>query len=670
MIAACICFSVAMSLSFISALPALAELAQYHASTWTGEEMVLWDGTEAYAYSPAKDEWRQLSASPWTLVKPERDDDSPAMIPAGVGRILCALIDEKNVLSVGIHRIPQDDWKELYTLDLSSGKLRPRIRTVAKAEDAIYLLIMPFPDHIMPPPAIEKELVKTEDGIQVRVVTHSGWGHPVGSPAFYSCDRTLFLSQDEEKSFDGFILEAGKPRWENLPEPPLCPMGRGGFAHAFNGREVFIFGGYPTWSSAISRYEDGGFMFSIPERRWVEMPRRNAPPHQDYLPSICWTPTGWFAFSGEWQAGVRIFDIKANEWVSLPTDGSPTPRKGADCFCTGKEVLIWGGSGPRYKVLHDGGVFDLDKQTWRSMAPVPYTKGRVIDFKDPVYQDYKKTSIEDLKKMLDEKSRFLKPYMDTDQHGNPVAKRSGKTEDSDTGLPLEIWLDRPRMEFVFIPAGTFIMGSPPEDLMHNKDEVPSHEVRITSPFYISKYETTKAQWEVVLGPNPSYKAENKNLQPGPDFPAVRASWHESREFCLRLGLALPTEAQWERACKAGRTARHSIGDSEEDLKRIAWFSENSAGHMHHVGVLASNAWGLYDILGNVEEWCEDSYSESFYSTPDALKPDPCCPRCYPPNPVRRGGSYWMIPRACRCAFRGRGAVPVDAVGFRPALLLE
>ncbi|GHV58266.1 hypothetical protein FACS189460_5780 [Deltaproteobacteria bacterium] len=160
-------------------------------------------------------------------------------------------------------------------------------------------------------------------------------------------------------------------------------------------------------------------------------------------------------------------------------------------------------------------------------------------------------------------------------------------------------------EFVLIPAGTFVMGSPPEDESAYDWEKPAHQVTISRPFYLSKYEVTQAQWEEVMGSNPSYFK-------GRDNPVENVSWEDVQEFIKRLNqmegtnkYRLPTEEEWEYAARAGSQTRYHFGDSERNLGEYAWYSGNSNDETHPVGQKKPNAWGLYDMAGNVWEWVED-----------------------------------------------------------------
>jgi formylglycine-generating enzyme required for sulfatase activity len=195
-----------------------------------------------------------------------------------------------------------------------------------------------------------------------------------------------------------------------------------------------------------------------------------------------------------------------------------------------------------------------------------------------------------------------------------------------------------------------------------RDEEPVHTVRLTKPFYLGKYEVTQPQWQAVMGYNPNYDRGDPNL------PVTVVSWEDVQEFIRRLnarerGTAfyrLPTEAEWEYAARAGSTTAFSFGNSAVDLGRYAWCGRNSDDNTHPVGQLRPNAWGLYDMHGNVLEWVQDWYGEY---TPKPV-PDP-------PGPssglhrVVRGGSWYNDARFCRSASRGY-ATPgyVGYVGFR------
>ena len=153
-----------------------------------------------------------------------------------------------------------------------------------------------------------------------------------------------------------------------------------------------------------------------------------------------------------------------------------------------------------------------------------------------------------------------------------------------------------------MPAGEFMMGSDYAE----PDERPIHRVVISKPFYLGKYEVTQAQWLEVMGTNPSHFKGDLNR------PVERVSWYMVQDFIRRLNgreghnkYRLPTEAEWEYAMRAGSTTRYSFGDNESFLEQFAWYNKNDGGKTHPVGQLKPNAWGLYDMHGNVWEWVHD-----------------------------------------------------------------
>jgi formylglycine-generating enzyme required for sulfatase activity len=220
-----------------------------------------------------------------------------------------------------------------------------------------------------------------------------------------------------------------------------------------------------------------------------------------------------------------------------------------------------------------------------------------------------------------------------------------------------------RMEFVAIPAGQFAMGS----TKGSDDEKPVHTVRITKPFYMGKYEVTQEQWEAVMGDNPSHFKGAKN-------PVEKVSWNDCQQFLRKLkakvpgGLAcrLPTEAEWEYACRAGSTTKYSFGESENDLGDHAWYSKNSGNKTHPVGQKKHNAWGLYDMHGNVWEWCHDWYADSY---PIFDQTDPTGPTSGEYR-VLRGGCWFSNATYCRSAIRNYSYHPSSRLsynGFRVVL---
>jgi formylglycine-generating enzyme required for sulfatase activity len=215
------------------------------------------------------------------------------------------------------------------------------------------------------------------------------------------------------------------------------------------------------------------------------------------------------------------------------------------------------------------------------------------------------------------------------------------------------------MTFVRILAGEFRMGS--TDGID--DERPVHTVRISQPFYLGMYEVTQAQWAAVMGSNPSH------FQSDPNRPVENVSWDDVQEFIRTLNVReggayyrLPTEAEWEYACRAGSADTYHFGNDERRLGEYAWYEVNTGGETYLVGQLKPNAWGLYDMHGNVYEWVQDWYGS--YAAEAVTDPQG------PPGPewdrVNRGGCYNHNAWGCRSARRGRLTPDSrrDDTGFR------
>jgi len=205
------------------------------------------------------------------------------------------------------------------------------------------------------------------------------------------------------------------------------------------------------------------------------------------------------------------------------------------------------------------------------------------------------------------------------------------------------------MKFVLIPAGTFMMGSPSDELGRLKDEL-QHKVTITKSFYLQSTEVTQRQWREIMSNNPSHFKDC-----GDNCPVEQVSWDDAQEFIVKLNeregtdkYRLPTEAEWEYACRAGSTTRFCFGDDETTLGEHAWYSNNSGLRPHPVGQKKPNAWGLYDVHGNVRERCQDRYGDY----PSSPVTDPTGPSSGTFR-VFRGGCWGFGARNCRSAFRDR-----------------
>ncbi|MFC1588143.1 formylglycine-generating enzyme family protein [Planctomycetota bacterium] len=225
------------------------------------------------------------------------------------------------------------------------------------------------------------------------------------------------------------------------------------------------------------------------------------------------------------------------------------------------------------------------------------------------------------------------------------------------------------IKMVRIQPGEFQMGSVAGDL----DEKPVHLVKLTKPFYLGVTEVTQAQWDAVMDSNPS-QVKSENL------PVDNVMWESCREFCIRLTeleqesgeismgarYRLPTEAEWEYACRAGAKARFCFGNSLDKLGDYAWYCENSSRRMHEVGTKKPNNWGLYDMHGNAWEWCQD-WHQNQYPAKKAI--DPTGPD-YGNERVIRGGCCWGDFRICRSSNRDwsyAGYEYSQGIGFRVVL---
>jgi len=210
--------------------------------------------------------------------------------------------------------------------------------------------------------------------------------------------------------------------------------------------------------------------------------------------------------------------------------------------------------------------------------------------------------------------------------------------------PGEIITNSIGMKLAYVPAGQFIMGSASYDQMHQHDEH-QHAVRLSKPFFIGVTEVTQKQWVAVMGNNPS-------AHKGDDLPVEKVSWNDAMEFCRRLSdkekktYSLPTEAEWEYACRADDRWSDISGTGR--LDDMGWYDGNSEGRTHAVGTKTPNSWGLYDMHGNVAEWCSDYYAPDYSDTGVV---DPCGPNEGTAH-VIRGGGWNSFEPACRCAARG------------------
>ncbi len=214
-----------------------------------------------------------------------------------------------------------------------------------------------------------------------------------------------------------------------------------------------------------------------------------------------------------------------------------------------------------------------------------------------------------------------------------------------------------KLELVYIKSGTFMMGSPKDELGRCDDEV-QHEVTLTKDYWLGKYEVTKAQYRAVMGKTTSFWSHD-------DDPVVLVEWYQAKEFCEKLTAiekatgrllegyeyTLPTEAQWEYACRAGTTTalnsgKNLSGRECSEMDEVGWYRYNSDNTIHSVGEKKPNAWRLYDMHGNVYEWCLDWYGDY----PTSAVTDPLGPGNGEKRIVR-GGSSNFSANCCRSADR-------------------
>ena len=251
------------------------------------------------------------------------------------------------------------------------------------------------------------------------------------------------------------------------------------------------------------------------------------------------------------------------------------------------------------------------------------------------------------------------------------------------------------LEMVKCPAGTFVMGSSENEVGREEYEI-MHNVNISKDFYIGKYPVTQKQYQAILGINPSYfqgdffnqtigsNGKRIIIPTNENYPVDNINWNNAKKYCEILNASfkniipygycfdLPTEAQWEYACRAGTTTTFNfekdIVNSEcesTNLDEMAWYYENSGGQTHEVGQKCPNNWGIYDMLGNIREWCRDWSGNCLEdSVTDPKGPNHGSDR------VIRGGSWDDFGRICRSANRGSwpGNWKDKRFGFRLALV--
>ncbi len=258
---------------------------------------------------------------------------------------------------------------------------------------------------------------------------------------------------------------------------------------------------------------------------------------------------------------------------------------------------------------------------------------------------------------------FFHPGCETQDPDNATTTISSTTStsagESDAGIDLVM---------VNIPGGMFAMGCSVSDLECSIDESPRHSVTL-SAFQISAYEMTQAQWENLMGYNPS------TFSACPDCPVETVSWDTIQEFIETLNqqtgmlYRLPFEAEWEYAARAGSGTKWYCGDDQSCLNDSAWYFDTLSGHNFQpqpAGLKTPNAWGLYDMTGNVWEWCQDWYDADYYTHSPDTDPKGPATGLYR---VIRGGDWESTARECRVSNRSMGDISLssDHIGFRLVL---
>lgn len=236
------------------------------------------------------------------------------------------------------------------------------------------------------------------------------------------------------------------------------------------------------------------------------------------------------------------------------------------------------------------------------------------------------------------------------------------------GIRKVLTIDGINYAFRWCPPGEFMMGSPSSEEKRVSDET-QHRVKLTKGFWLLETEVTQEMWQSVMGQSVKQQRDkvDKSLPlsgEGPNYPMYYVSWDDCQSFCQKLSqklgqqVKLPTEAQWEYACRAGTT-----GDYAGNLDEMAWYRDNSGSKTHAVGQKKPNAWGLYDMHGNVFEWCSDYYDKNYYSRSPSSDPENTTPS---PDRVFRGGGWYSSAGGCRSAPRS-GLKPgrrEDCLGLR------
>jgi formylglycine-generating enzyme required for sulfatase activity len=244
-----------------------------------------------------------------------------------------------------------------------------------------------------------------------------------------------------------------------------------------------------------------------------------------------------------------------------------------------------------------------------------------------------------------------------------VAMRNAITA---SGLPWRVRDTATQMEMLLVPPGTFTMGCTASNQYGcGANENPTHSVTLTQAFYLGRYEVTQGQWVAKMGSNPS-AFQGASYPDAANRPVEQVSWNTIQGYLSATGMRLPSEAEWEYACRAGTTTAFNNGSSDDaTVGTIAWYSSNSGNQTHAVGGKAANALGLHDMSGNVYEWVNDWYGSTYYSVSPSTNPlGPVSGT----NRVFRGGSWRTSTYNVRSSYRYYGTPDVASynIGIRVA----
>jgi formylglycine-generating enzyme required for sulfatase activity/tRNA A-37 threonylcarbamoyl transferase component Bud32 len=264
--------------------------------------------------------------------------------------------------------------------------------------------------------------------------------------------------------------------------------------------------------------------------------------------------------------------------------------------------------------------------------------------------------------------------------GRQPAPKDGAADTSGATLSGSVLTNSLGMKLVRIPAGSFFMGSTANEPNHRRDEEPSHQVTITQPFYLGMYLVTVGDFRAFVratrdgGEGSGGSWRDPGWEQTDEHPVACVSWHDARAFCGWLSqkehrtYRLPREAEWEYACRASSTAAYCYGPDPKKLHDYAWYRDNAGERAHPVGRLKPNRWGLFDMHGNLLQWCDDYYDAGFYQK--VVLEDPQGP-ARGGRRVLRGASWNSTAADCRSARRGASqpAENGNDRGFRVVLVL-